>query len=91
MLPDQPITSFRDDVIPCYDDVIPECYATGMPYIRTFKTSAKQTSRETGDKQESQEQARKLRIREPVGEDRTGGRGKNEARGHTLQELDYRQ
>ena len=39
-LSNYPITSFRDDVILCYDDVIPECYATSTPYIRTCKTSA---------------------------------------------------
>ena len=27
MLSDQPIAGFRDGVILCHDDVIPECYA----------------------------------------------------------------
>ena len=51
----QPITGFRDDVTLHYDDVIPECYAANMPYIRACRTSAKQTSRGSEDKQGSQE------------------------------------
>ena len=57
MLPIQPILSLRDDVIPFYDDIIPECYATDTLYIRACTTSAKQTSRRAEDKQESRELA----------------------------------
>ena len=49
-LSDQPIASLRDDVIPHYDDVIPEFYATNMPHIMACKTSDKWTSREAEDK-----------------------------------------
>ena len=59
----QPITSFRDDVISHYDDVIPECYATNIPYKRTCITSTEQTSRGTEDRQGSQGQAEKLTTR----------------------------
>ena len=76
MLSDQLIASFSDDVIPHYDDVIPECYATNMPYMWACKTWVKSTSMEAEDKQNSQQ-------KEKAG---------SKARGDTpFQKLGYRQ
>ena len=55
--PRSAITSLRHDVIPHYDGVIPECYATNTPFIIAWTTSAKQTSSRTENKQGSREPA----------------------------------
>ena len=75
--------SLRDDVILCYDDVIPECYATSTPYIRACTALAKWTGREAENQRDKQQR--------PEKEDRAGGRGKSKAKDHTLQKLVYRQ
>ena len=51
--------------------------------IRACTTSAKWTSKEVENQQDKQQR--------PEKEDRAGGKGKSKAKGHTLQELVYRQ